>query len=252
MRQRILQSFVVCLVVGMYCSSVFALNLIGPPTAELSKGQLELGLDYSYSKFGLDFDFSSGSGFMPDFSREKMKMDTMTGRLGYGFSETVEGFARLGSARIRNSEYGQRLDVDGTNYGFGAKVTFLEYYLVRWGIQAQVNLVDTEGEWSGWGWTGDADVKFMQILVTGGPNYDLTDTVSMYGGPLLYLLNGEKEYTETSPTPGWSEKYDIENMSNFGGYIGLQMDLPADTELSLEYQITSDDGIFALSFVWRH
>ena len=44
-----------CLIVGMFCSSGFALNFLGTPTAELSKGQLEFGAEYTFGEFALYF-----------------------------------------------------------------------------------------------------------------------------------------------------------------------------------------------------
>jgi hypothetical protein len=182
-----------------------------------------------------------------------MKMDTLSGRIGYGVKESIEGFAYMGWARILNSEDSQRLDADGRVYGLGAKVTFWEYYLVKWGALVQAGLTSTDGTWSRYryNWIGDADVDFMHILIAGGANYQLTESLYMYGGPLWYYLDGEKEYKEISPDPEWYENYDFKNKSMFGVYIGLQMDIPANAKLNFECQKTCHDNMLALGVVWK-
>ena len=255
MKKKTLALVVVCLVVGMCCSNVFALNLMGPPNAGLSKGQWEFGADYSMSEFALDFDFNSSNTITyPDKTRDKMKMDDISGRIGYGIKEWVDGFVRFGMADIKNSEDGEKYDGDGTSYGVGANFTIHEQEDLEWGVQAQVSWVDTDGEWSdaGAAWVGDADVKFMQIVVALGPNYQIKEGLSIYGGPFWYLLDGEKKYKETSPSAGDWEKYDLENKSDFGGFVGVQVDLHENVVLNIEYQLTSDDNIFAVGAVWRH
>lgn len=252
MRVNTFKSVICCIVMGICCSKVFALNLLGPPTAELSKGQFEFTLEHSHSRFALDFDYTGGSGVMADFKRSRMKMDNIAGRIGYGINDNIEGFAYLGWAQVINSESSSRLDADGSLYGLGAKFTFLEYYLVKWGAQIQANLTKTDGSWSRPNWTGDVDVDFMQIILAGGINYELTRYASMYGGPFCYYLSGEKEYVEISPIPGWFEKYDFKNRTNIGFYVGLQMDVPTDAKLNFEYQKTAHDNMLSLGLAWRY
>ncbi len=252
MRMRVLQLKWICFVVGICCSNVFALDMLGPSNAELSEGHWEFGADYSYSKLGLDFDFKSGSAAQSDFSVVEMKMQTISGRVGYGISDSFEVFTRLGSTTIKESENNRKLDLDGYNCGFGAKATILEYYLLKFGIQAQANWFDTNGDWTRLARTGDADIKLLQIFIAGSANYQLMDSLFMYGGPFVYLEDGEQKYKELSPTPGLSEKYDISNKTYIGGYIGFRVHLPAELKLNLEYQITSTDDVVALGLVWRH
>ena len=241
---------VACLLVGFCCSNVFALNLMGPPNAELSEGQLGYGVEYSLSELAMDFDFSSGPVVMADFSRDEMEVDSLSGRLGYGVSDNIEGFFRIGMADIYSDERGTKYDGDGTFYGFGAKVTLKEEEKITWGLQVQANMADTDGDWSAndGSWTGDSTVEFMEIVVAVGPNYQLNDTTSIYGGPFWYMLDGEKTYT----APGEYERYDVENQSSFGGFVGLQIDVPTDAKLNLEYQLTGDDNIMGLNLIWRH
>jgi hypothetical protein len=205
----------------------------------------------------MDFDFSKGSSTEPDFSRDEMEVDSLSGRLGYGFSETVEGFFRIGTADIYSEETDEtglesEYDGDGMFWGLGAKVTLDEQEDIIWGLQVQMNMVDTDGDWNATGgsYAGDSDVEYMEIIVAVGPNYQFNDTMSVYGGPFWYMLDGEKTWDDASST-AW-EEYDVENQSDFGGFVGLQMDVLTDAILNLEYQLTGDDSIMGLNLVWKH
>jgi len=72
------------------------------------------------------------------------------------------------------------------------------------------------------------------------------DSVSIYGGPFWYYLDSEKKYEK----PEWYEKYDMSNDSEFGGYIGVLVNLCENSAFNIEYQFTGDDEAFGLSALW--
>ena len=254
MRGRTLQVIIFCILFELCGTSVYALNLLGPPTAELKQGQFEVGLEHSYRRFGMDFDFTSGTASMPDFGKSRMKMNAISGRFACGITDSIEGFASVGQAGIVNTEQ-QRLDVDGTIYGGGAKVTLQEYYLVKWGVLVQANIVRTDGTWfrPHWfaDWYGDTEMNFYQIIAAGGANYQLADYAYVYGGPFCYYLDGEQEYEELWPAQGFIEKYDINSKSIFGCYVGFNLLVANNMALSIEYQRTSHDNMAACGFAWK-
>jgi hypothetical protein len=254
MRGRTLQVIIFCILLETCSSDVYALNLLGPPTAELEQGQFEFGLEHSYSRFEMDFDFTGGTAPMPDFEKKRMKMNAICGSFAYGINESVEGFASVGWTGIVNTEH-QRLDVDGRIYGGGAKITLQEYYLVKWGILVQANIVRTDGSWyrPHWfgDWYGDTEMNYYQIIAAGGANYQLTEYAYMYGGPFCYYLDGEQKYEELWPISGFIEKYDLQNKKFFGYYFGMQMLVATDMSLSLEFQSTSHDNMLACGLAWK-
>ena len=236
-------------------SSAFAMSPFGPPKAGLTQGQYDLGVDYSYSQFCMEFGngkyySGGGNGSMPSFTKNKMKMDTVTGRLGYGFSDCWEGFFRLGGARMRNSEDGERFDSDGCAYGLGTKVTFVQDDRIDWGALFQVDWTTVDGDWDGPGWTGSADVDIMQMVVAVGPTYKLDDKTSIYGGPFWYCLDGEKKYYEKSPDPTWKEEYDLDECSSCGAFIGTEIKFGSNSVMNIEYQLTDDDDTIGISLRW--
>ena len=250
MAKKTLTLVAVFLLVGLYCSDVFALSPMGPPTAELSKGQYDAGVDYSYSRLCIDFDFKSGSGPMPDFTKHKVKTEMLTAQIGYGITDSWEGFFRIGGARAKSSEDMEKHKADGLILGFGTKVTLLEDDRLKWGGLFQANWAWLDGKASGVGWSGDMDLDIIQIQLAVGPTYQLTDRVSIYGGPFWYYLDGEKKYKEELPTPGSREKYNLINCSDFGGYVGVHFDISENTFWNIEYQFTDDDSTIGTGIVW--
>ena len=80
MEKKMLTLVAVFLLVGLYCSDAFALSPMGPPTTGLLKGQYDVGVDYSYSKLCIDFDFKEGDHAFPgtfcpgqDYKKENFK-----------------------------------------------------------------------------------------------------------------------------------------------------------------------------------
>jgi hypothetical protein len=246
MEKKKLALVAVILLAGLCCSEAFALSPMGTPTAGLSQGRLALGAEYSQSELGIDFDFSSATAPMPDFTKTKFGLDMITGRIGYGLTDTWEAFGNIGEADVDSSEDMEKHSADGMVYGFGTKVTFLQMDKLKLGVSAQAKWAELDGDATGPGWTGDLELDIMQIQLVAGPTYELMEQVCIYGGPLWYYLDGEKRYYE----PGWYEKYDMSNMSDFGGYIGGHVGLGDNINFNIEYQFTGDDDALGLNLLW--
>jgi hypothetical protein len=250
MSKKLLTFFVACLLVGL-CSNVFAMTPIGTPTTGLTKGQFSAGAEYSYSDQLVDFDYRGGSGVMPDFTKHNLRISAVTGRLGYGITDDWEAYINLGTARAKSSENMEKHTADGMIYGIGTRVNLHEDDQLKWGGLVQVKWLRLNGDASSppGAWDGDLDLDMMQIQVAVGPTYQLQDDLLIYGGPIWYYLDGQKKYRERT-VPTWFEKYDMANRSEFGGYIGLQMDVPTDAKLNIEYQKTGDNDMVGVGLIW--
>ena len=250
MEKKTLTLVAVFLLAGLCCSEAFALSPLGTPTARLSHGKLALGAEYSQSELGIDFDFTSGTAPMADFKKTKFELDMLTGRIGYGLTDAWEGYINIGEADVDSSEDMEKHSADGMVYGIGTKVTFHENVKLKWGALVQAKWAELDGDASGTSggtpWAGDLELDIMQLQVAVGPTYELMDNVCIYGGPFWYYLDGEKRYYE----PGWYEKYDMSNMSDFGGYIGGHVGLGDNLNFNIEYQLTSDDDALGLNLLW--
>ncbi|MGA2323716.1 MAG: outer membrane beta-barrel protein [Sedimentisphaerales bacterium] len=207
--------------------SALALAPMGPPTAGLKTGQFRAGVEYSYSDV--------------DVKLEGEKLNNVTsnmifGNLGYGIMDEWEAFVRLG---VANADYKDE-DISG-NYGFawgfGTKVTFLKQENLNWGALFQMNWTDSKDK--------SEDVKFdfydMQIAV--GPTWKLNDTLSIYGGPFAHVISGK---VDTSDGNG-----DLKEYSAFGGYIGAEAALAANTSLFGEVQFTGAGWAIGTGINWK-
>ena len=245
MKKKKLALVAVILLAGLCCSEAFALSPMGAPTAGLSKGQFAIGADYSDSELSIDFDLSSGAG--ADFTKDNFRIDTIAGKLGYGITDSWEASLNIGAADAVSSQNMERHSADGMSYGIGTKVTLHENEKLGLGGLFQARWAELDGDASGPGWSGDLEIDIMQLQLAVGPTYELMDSLSIYGGPFWYYLDGEKRYEE----PGSSEKYDMSNTSDFGIYIGALVNLCENADLNIEYQLTDDDDVFGLGILCK-
>jgi len=264
--------FVVGLVIVSLCANVFA--FVGPPTAELKKGQWSGGFNYSYSSQDLEkknvkwawFD----DGVLEDSGVNKVKFkDVKTqmyyGNIGYGVEDWWQVYIQLGVADVKanvkpyendyyDEEFGANFDNDFI-WGWGTKVTFAKQDKVDWGATVQMNWLDTEwsekGSDSGEGfsesWKDTIDLKAHDLLVAAGPTVDMGGW-KLYGGPFFYYLSGDfkgKEVGSGSDEGGdftWLGKAsgDLRAENNFGGYIGTQFEIAKNWNFTVEYGTTGD------------
>jgi hypothetical protein len=239
---------VVFLLFVFCCPSVLALDTMGPPVAGLSKGQFLVGASYSDTELSIDFDFDDGTGPMPDFTKDNLRIDTIGGVLGYGLNDTWDVYVGVGSADAVSSQDGERHTADGMAYGLATKLTLYQDGELEVGGLVRARWAELDGEASaGAAWSGDLELDIMQLQLAVGPTYQLVDWACIYGGPFWYYLDGEKRYDE----PGWFEEYEMSNTSDFGGYVGVLLELYQSSCLTIEYQLTGDDDALALSLAWK-
>ena len=173
-------------------------------------------------------------------------MDKLYARLGYGISEKTEGFIRLG---ISDFDYERgtsgsdtwKGDDDGAfALSVGLKTTFHEEGNLKWGGLAQVSWAEYSGsrknpDASSYQ-TGKFETEITEIQLSAGPTYKLMEGISVYGGPFLHVVNGDHSHSH----PGGTGDYGVNEVTNFGAYIGAQVDLATNTALNIEYQDTGD------------
>jgi hypothetical protein len=243
------------LVFSMICgSTALALDPMGPPSASLQQGQMNLGFDYSYS----DQSLWRTQGYDADFTGMTQKMNKLYARLGYGISNKTEGFIRLGVSDYdytRDGYYAPwKGDDDGTlAMGAGIKATFFEEENVKWGGIAQVSWAEFDGkrtnsDSSSNYQTGTFETEVVELQLAAGPTIEIGEGVSIYGGPFLHYLDGNHKHKHA----GGSRSYDIEERSSLGAYIGSQLDLGESSTFYVEYQCTGDADAVAggITFVF--
>ena len=233
------KTIIVMFLVFVFCSvPSFGLSFMGPPKAGLGQGQYRIGLDYSNSEMDLEF---SASG-VPSETLE-VETDMLFINLGYGLVETWEGFVRLGVASIEIDEF------DGGDefaYGFGTKATFIEQDAVSWGGLFQIDWFEGDDSINGI----DVDIDFYEIQIAVGPTYE-AENIRIYGGPFLHLFNGDGKIEAVIPFP-ISGYFDVEQESEFGGYVGTRIDIADNSIVNLEIQFTGDAWAIRAGFGWSY
>ena len=89
------------IILSCFCSTALALDFMGPPTAELKKGQLSLGADYADTRMDLGLDngvinetrykfgalVGSSSTSVRSFTLKRLKMHKLYANIGYGITD---------------------------------------------------------------------------------------------------------------------------------------------------------------------
>lgn len=164
---------------------------------------------------------------------------------------------------------GYQFDDNSPFVGIGTKYTFLRQDNIKWGAALQGNWLKAKGDmtsrmvWSDEGeggmWTDEDrirdayEVEYWEIMLAVGPTIDMGNW-KLYGGPFFYWLTGDMEGRSVDRESGtyefsgegevrgqWSEtettklSADIKAKSNFGGFIGAQVDLGNNKRLGGEF-----------------
>jgi opacity protein-like surface antigen len=207
-------------------SAAMALAPLGTPTADLKAGQFGVGLDYAYADTKIKIEDSS----------THLKTNMITANLGYGVMDDLKGFVRLGTGNARAEGFSGDY---GFAWGFGTKYTFLKQDKLDWGALFQMNWLRSDDKVAG----ETVRVKPYDIVLAVGPNYQISDGLSIYGGPLLQWVRGN------ATAAGGSS--DIKEKSIFGGYVGAQAALAANTSLFGEVQFTGDSWGIGTGINWK-
>lgn len=271
--KKIVAFTVVLLVAGVWVPLALALDTLGPPAAGLNLGQWGLGFDYSHSRTDIKLynaERKNSFGGFEKFESWKIKhftTDVVTANIGYGFTNELEVFLRLGAIRNEDTK-GTVIDSPakyegdtGFDYGFGAKATLWQQDNLKLGGIAQFSWAKPGGKTKvNWGgetgvWSYSTDIKVITAQIAVGPTYKLADDVSIYGGPFIQYIDGNISLKGSDPTnPTYSEKYsaDIRQQNYFGGFIGMQLEFTKDAPFNIEWQHTATDDAFAMNLIWKY
>jgi opacity protein-like surface antigen len=260
---------IVCLI----SPATFAVNLMGPPSAGLKQEEFKIGAGFSHSKIDLEFndgqyvEYLDGlfdvSGPQPDLKLKDLKINTVYVDLGYGVTDYFEVFLRLGgtNAKFGGSTFwpsGEEFD-SNTDFaiGGGIKSTFYEEGKLKIGGLIQADFSDLDGairpkEWPVADDTVQLDLTQVRIAV--GPSYELTEMISIYGGPFLHFIHGDWEDVFNYVDGGLitsKNTWNVEEDSIFGAYIGTQIEITKNSTFLFEFQHTSASDTAGASMAVR-
>ena len=298
MAKKLLLVSVVLAMVALVSSTALALDPLGPPTAGLKAGKLSTSLEYQYSEMDLKLtnlkerESSVEDGVLQYsdlYKYESTKLKNLTqnkvySNIGYGVADNWEIFLRLGGTDARTSwnelEVGDpesstyKEGFDGSAafaWGLGTKVTFYQQDKLDLGALVQIHFtnldVTTTEKYLGESGlpesdTYDRELDMTEIQIALGPDYKLSETLSIYGGPFFDYVRGHYSYKETerySETGEGTSVYvyrdnyhgKISEESCFGAYVGLKGDLSENLKVQSEFQFTGDAWAFGASVGWK-
>lgn len=262
----------VTLVLMVCGSSAFALDPMGPPIAGLRQGQLKEAVEYSYST--MDLELNAGkwierldgvffdSGKADSLTLKKFKTNKVYFNLGYGITDNMNAFLRLGAAvgRFGDSiwEDAEKFD-SNTEFaiGCGIKATFYEKDNLKLGGLFQATWSEFDGRLKAPHWSAAdfTEINITEIQVAAGPTYRLAEGVSIYGGPFFHFISGglDDQFSQASGGGLLTSRYswDLEERSTFGGYVGAQVELDENSSINIEYQHTADADALSVGLIWR-
>jgi hypothetical protein len=262
------------LLVAIISVSALGSGFMGPPTAELEQGQFSVGYNFMYSDTDYDtMQITVLDSWIPEggtpvsISRPGAKIkfgDVKVQRhyatISYGAAKWWEVYVQLGGADLKGkAKYpAETFSTDfGSDFawGLGTKVTFCDQGNVRWGTSVQMNWLDSStssnfSEVVGAGIeSGIETTSFdtFDLLIAVGPTVDMGGW-KLYGGPFYYYVSGDYQFEQngSSSSPGYSETFlwresgDIEADSNFGAFIGTQLPLSDNVDMTAEFTFTGD------------
>ena len=237
--------FVMCimLIVGVFAPAILALSPLGPTIATLDRGKMSVGFDFADSKSNIKISGYGLSGILED-----VESQLYLAKLTLGLFDNYEMFIRLGAADHKAEGY---QGSSGFAYGWGSKLTLATGDPVSWGTIFQMTWSEssdvlTEDVPPFGTINADVDIDVMEIQIAVGPTYT-QGGLSIYGGSFIHLIDGELGVAAL----GESVSFDLEQKSEFGGYIGARFDLAESSSVFFEYQKTGDASAIAGGVVWR-
>lgn len=253
-------------------SAAFALDPMGPPTADLRQGQLKEGIEYSYGTMDLKLDDGTwiehldgvfyDAGNANSLTLKNFKTNKAYFNLGYGIIDGLDAFLRLGGT---TATFGDSIWEDAEKFdshadftvGCGIKATFYEDDKLKLGGLFQASWAEFDGRLSAAHWAAAdlVEMSITEIQVAVGPTYELADHISIYGGPFFHFVVGDldDEFNEVSGGGLLTSKYswDFDESLNFGGYIGAKVDIDENLSFNIEYQQTESADALSAGLIWR-
>lgn len=243
-------------------STATAFDFLGPPKSEFGKGQSGIGFEYLQSEINLESDGVFG---LPDAEIKDIELNKYFGILQSGISPNVDVFIRLG---LTNADVDQGSNNDNLGYFFGesdseftigggAKVTFLQVDTISLGLIGQISYVDLDFEGTNFGTilgqpvSLGAEAKLLDIELGVGPTLEISKQVCLYGGALFEFIDGQADITGTVGPFSATDSADLEEDSEFGGFVGGKIKLADTADLAVEYQSTGDSYAFGISLLHR-
>lgn len=255
---------------------VFALDPLGPPLTTKNKDQFIAGFEYLTGEMDLhadNFNMSTPVGTLqfPCDDFKDMELNRFHVNILTMFGNNYDIFLRLGLTYIDPDRHSNQDNLAGSigdsdsgfTYGAGVRATLFESNegKVDWGFLAQFSYAQLDFDDKTYVVNGSdvviskTTLDMLNIQIAAGPTYQLSDSLCVYGGPFLNFLNGEVELSGKVRVNDTEVKVedssDIEELSEFGGFVGLSTELAKNTNFNIEFQMTDDAQAIGFRLIHR-
>lgn len=269
MEKKIALMIVTLTLLSVSNSVVFALSPMGPPKALYGLNRWGVGIEYGNQTMDLEADGMVSEiivdplDVLPSVKYkhniDNLKSNILMVRAGYGLNENWDAFVRLGMADAKGDieylfpdnaspfEYKGFEGSFGLGWGIGTRATFWQDDTVSWGGLLQITWLEPDnsgvtlsGEPR---FSGDVEIDIEEVQIAVGPTWRANDSISIYGGPFLHFVNGDLDIsgeTDIGFRVFTEAEGDIEEKSQFGGYVGAHLDVDQNTSCCIELQFTGD------------
>ena len=269
MEKKIALLAIALMIVTASNSAVLALSPMGPPKALLGQDRWEIGIEYGHQTMDLEA-VAKVTDIYPEFDdftvvrKDKhnindLKSNIIMGRAGYGINDNWDAFVRLGMSDAKcdiehifpdNATPDKYKGFDGSfgfGWGFGTRATFWQDDELSWGglfqitwLEPDASSISLSGDTE---FTGEAEINIREVQIAVGPTWRVEDNIRIYGGPFLHFVNGDLDIsgrTDLGTEILMEATGDIEEESQFGGYVGAHLDVDQNTSCFIECQLTGD------------
>jgi len=234
------------LVVLSLSSSVYALDPLGAPKALLGRNHWSLGIEYAYSETDTELTgIFFGGEVTPDVSSKSLKANRVYVTPRYGVLENLDVFVRLGALTLETPVLtAARFEGDtDLAWGIGAAATVYDSERFDWGVIVQWSRGESEADSINPTMHFRSEMEVESFQVATGPTYQFREDLNLYGGGFYHSLDGE--YRDNIPI-----RFDMEEDSSFGGFVGLDWMAKDDALWNVELQHTGTAFGIATGLRW--
>jgi hypothetical protein len=216
----------------LFASNVFGLDYIGPPRADLKQGGVGIGFNYSYSREDVEFR-GQLLGWPTKATFEDVESNKYYGNMTFGLADYLNVFVRLGAADVDYDDLSFDASPD-PYWGYGIKATFYEHGALAIGGIGQMNWISIDDDALFGILETEYDAYEIQIAI--GPTLDMGGWF-LYGGPVYYILEGDFESKDVF---GKVLSGDINEDSQWGGFLGAQLSIGANFAIGVDSTLVSN------------
>lgn len=231
---------VIITIVVLFASPAWSLTFMGPTTSNIEVGQSGIGLEYSNSDLDIRLD---GYGVSATID---MEATAYFARLLFGVADGAEISVRLGVSEIEEDFPDGFSSGNEFAWGVGTKLTFAESGPLAVGAVFQLTSFAGDDSAIVGPYLVEGEFDAFEIQVAVGPTYRI-DSLCIYGGPLLHFIQGDLD----GSIGALSLSFDVEQESEFGGYVGMGWQIAENSSLNVEYQFTNDAKVVGISLLNR-